>query len=244
MLATHKLGDSDLIVSLFAQQAGQVRGVARGARRSRRRFGGALEPLTRVRASWVERHGRELHRIEELEPLRSYARMQADPGVQAACAVLAEVARATVREEQDESRLFRLMGAALDALEEGLPPHATVRYFEFWTLRLHGVLADLEHCGNCLEPLGARSRVWATAGYGVLCGRCRNRTEAPTRALRVEDRDFLQAARGGPPQAVAAMLPAARPGGALELLLRGTLESFVERSFRSYRHLDSMLRTR
>jgi len=240
VLATHHLGDSDLIVSLFAREAGLVRGVARGARRSRRRFGGALEPLTRVRASWVEREGRELHRIDELDALRSYARIQAEPRIQAACAVIAEVARATVREEQEDPRMFRLVGAVLDALETGLEPYAALRYFEFWSLRLHGLLPDLDRCGHCLAERGPRSRRWAAARSGLLCSRCRAQVRETTRLLGPAEREFLTAARGGPPEAVRAHAGCAGPGGALELLLRGTLEGFVERGFRSYRHLDAV----
>lgn len=240
VLATQQLGDSDVIVSLFARQAGLVRGVAPGARRSRRRFGGALEPLTRVRARWAEREGRDLHRIEELDPIRSYARMQADPRIQAACAVMAEVARATVREEQEDTRVFRLIGAVLDALEAGLEPYAALRYFEFWSLRLHGLLPDLERCGTCLAESGPRSRRWVAARFGLLCGRCRAQVHETTRLLGAADREFLEAARNGPPDAVGDLAGRARPGGPLELLLRGTLEGFVERGFRSYRHLDSV----
>ena len=136
--------------------------------------------------------------------------------------------------------MFRLVGAVLDALESGLPPHAAVRYFEFWTLRLHGLLPELDACGVCLEPFGARARRWGSPVHGVLCARCRREAEGPARLLRPPEREFLAAARGGPPADVAAHAEVAGAGGGLELLLRGTLESFVERSFRTYRHLDAL----
>ena len=94
MLRTQELGDSDLIVSLVAREHGKLRGVARAARSSRRRFGGVLEPLTRVRVAWTEKVGRELHRIDSMDCVRSFSEMQADPARQAACAVLSEVSEA------------------------------------------------------------------------------------------------------------------------------------------------------
>src|SRR3990172_5379475 len=106
VLGTHELGEADLIVTLLAEQAGRVRGVARSARKSRRRFGGALEPMTRVRASWVEKEGRELHRSECLEMARSSATMQADPAVHAACAVFCELGSAVAREGQADPNTF------------------------------------------------------------------------------------------------------------------------------------------
>ena len=152
MLATQELGEADVIVTLLGESAGLVRGVAPSARKSRKRFGGTLEPLTRVRATWNEKQGRDLHRIETLELVRSYATMQAEPARQAACAVLAEIFRAVAREDQPEPQGFRLLGAVLDALEGGLDPFAAVRYAEYWTLRLHGVLADPSACADCGAP--------------------------------------------------------------------------------------------
>ena len=70
VLRTGSLGESDVLITLFTRELGKVRGVARGARRSRKRFGGALEPLTRVRASFVEREGRDLVQVNDLEVLQ------------------------------------------------------------------------------------------------------------------------------------------------------------------------------
>lgn len=239
VLGTHALGESDLVVTLLAETAGLVRGVALAARRSRRRFGGSLEPLTRVRATWSEKAGRELHRIESLDLVRSFAAMQSAPERQAACAVLAEAVRSFGCADQPEPKVFRLLGAVLEALEDGLDPWAAVRYFEFWTLRLHGVLADPGACTDCGRVLADQGREgWASGAAGVLCSGCHERTAVVARRLDPQDREFLRAAATLPPSAMAPHRAAARPGGAIEALLRGGLEAFVERSLRTYRHLS------
>ena len=235
VLGTSELGEADLIVTLLAEHHGRVRGVGASARKSRRRFGGALAPMTRVTASWVEREGRELHRIESLEPLRSFAAMQSDPACQAACAVLSEITAAVVRDEQPEAATFRLLGSVLAALEGGLHPWLAVRYAEYWTLKLHGVLPDLTHCASCGEPLGERGLRWAVPGEGLHCRRC---PKPPTAAaFRAVDRAALAAFDKLPPQALDIPPEVARPSGPLETLLRGAVEAFAERTFRSYRHL-------
>ena len=235
MLGTSGLGEADLIVSLLAEHHGLVRGVAASARKSLRRFGGSLEPLTRVTAAWTERDGRELHRIESLEAQRSFAEMQADPGRQAACAVLCEITAAVTREDQPEPKTFRLLGAVLEALEGGLHPWIAVRYAEFWTLQLHGVLPDLAACAACGEPFPGEAIRVVAPGTGLLCRRCPKPPGAI--ALTADEHRVLRAFEANPPASVVAPLPAVRPGGALEALLRGGLEAFAERSFRTYRHL-------
>lgn len=235
MLGTSELGEADLIVTLLAEHHGRVRGVAASARKSRRRFGGALDPMTRVAAAWVEREGRDLHRIESLEPLRSYAAMQSDPARQAACAVLAEIAGAIVREDQADPLTFRLIGAVLDALERGLDPWVAVRYAEYWLLKLHGVLPDLGHCAGCGEPFDARDLRTVAGGEGLLCKRCPKPEHAI--ALLPGDLAALGAIDASAPASVAIPAEAARAGGALEALLKGALQGFAERSFKTYRHL-------
>ncbi len=244
LLSTQPLGEADLIVNLLSNRHGKVRGVARSARRSRRRFGGALEPMTRVRATWAERDGRDLQRIDALEVERSFAAMQSEPSVQAACAVLAEIAILASREGDDDPRVYRLLGAVLEALEGGLDPKSAVRYFEFWMLRLHGVLRDPEICSACesaLPPSGA-ARV-GSAGRGILCSRCARATDVgPTRRLGPDERSWLRLASARRPEEMTEGAAAARGGEALEWLLRGALEAFLERPLRTYRHLETWTR--
>jgi DNA repair protein RecO (recombination protein O) len=244
VLRTRELGEADLIVSLLTRHSGKLRGVARAARASRRRFGGTLEPLTRVRAEWSEKAGRELHRIDELECLRSFAAMQADPPRQAACAVLVELVEAFAREGEADPRDFRLLGAVIEALEGGTDVWVALRYFEYWTLRLHGLLPDLGRCTACGTPLAPGRIAWVADDGGIRCTGCHGAAARAGRGLGGAERGFLEQASLLGPQALPAECPAALPGGALETLLRRTLEAYAERRFGTYRHLHALARWR
>jgi DNA repair protein RecO (recombination protein O) len=241
VLRTQELGEADLIVSLLAERHGKLCGVARSARKSRRRFGGALQPLTRVRVAWSEKQGRELHRLDSLECLRTYADMQADPAVQAACAVVSEISEAFAREAEPDPHSFRLLGSVLTALEGGASIWALIRYFEYWMCRLHGLLPDWAACAVCHRELSSSEARWVVPGYGVCCRTCGARGEGSRRLARRE-RKFLEAARVEGPDVLAVDPGVAVPGGALEAMLRGTLEQFAERRFRGYRHLRAAMR--
>jgi len=243
VLRTHEIGEADLIVTLLCERAGRVRGVARAARKSRRRFGGTLEPLSEVHARWSEREGHELHRIDALELIRSHSAMQSDPGLQAICAVLSEVATSVAREAQADPQGFRLMGAVLEALESGTDPWVALRYFEYWTLRLHGLLPDLSACGGCGRAMSGGERAVVSVGRGLVCARCCGDHGVSGKALGPADLEFLDRAARSRPEAMNDCGRAARPGGVVEELLRGTLEAFVERTFRTYRHLAVLRRS-
>src|SRR5258706_8618594 len=68
ILRTYKLGESDRIVVFLTRDRGKKRGVAKNARQSRRRFGGALEPMTCGRVGYLERERRELVRLGFVVP--------------------------------------------------------------------------------------------------------------------------------------------------------------------------------
>src|ERR671929_1903535 len=71
ILRTYKLGEADRIVVFLTRDRGKKRGVAKGARRQRSRFVGALEPLTEVRVTYFEKERRELVGLNYAETVRS-----------------------------------------------------------------------------------------------------------------------------------------------------------------------------
>ena len=71
VLRTYRYGEADRIVVFLTEDRGKKRGVAKNATRARRRFGAALEPLTRARATYVEREHRELVRLDRIDPTGS-----------------------------------------------------------------------------------------------------------------------------------------------------------------------------
>src|ERR1700756_4990916 len=91
VLRTYPLREADLLVTLFTRQEGKVRGVARSAKQSKKRFGGALEPLTYVRAYWDEREGTELGRLDSCDVLESPLANEVDYARAVGLAHLAEL---------------------------------------------------------------------------------------------------------------------------------------------------------
>src|ERR1700677_21195 len=91
VLRTWPFHEADLLVSLFTREQGRLKGVARHAMRSRRRFGGALEPMTHVWASYAERPKQELVRLDAFEILSSPLSRPVDYARTAALQFVAEV---------------------------------------------------------------------------------------------------------------------------------------------------------
>ena len=139
ILRTYKLAEADRIVVFLTRDRGKKRGVAPNARRSLKRFGAALEPLTEVRVAYFEKERRELVGLNYSEPVRSPLAAAAGDDALGYSHYFAELIDEWAAEGDADERLFRLGVSALEALVAGVSVEALARYFECWLLRLQGV---------------------------------------------------------------------------------------------------------
>ena len=178
ILRTHRYGEADRIVVFLTEDRGKKRGVAKNATVSRRRFGGALEPLTRGQVAYVEREGRDLVRLDRIEVrLTSLGAAAGRPHDDAArvlghAAYFAELLDEWAPENAANERLFRLGAAVGEALCGGGSVDALARYFEYWLLRLEGVYPALDVCPRCGRPELAAGAVLVMADRAYVCGEC------------------------------------------------------------------------
>ena len=141
VLRTYKLGEADRIVVFLTRDRGKKRGVAKGARRPRSRFTGALEPLTEVRVAYFEKEQRELVGLNYAETHRSPLLLTNQDAL-GYVSYFAELLDEWAQEADADDRLYRLGASMLDALSAGAPVDPLARYFEYWLLRLQGVYPE------------------------------------------------------------------------------------------------------
>jgi recombinational DNA repair protein (RecF pathway) len=145
VLRTYKLREADRIVVFLTRDRGKKRGVARGARRPRSSFTGALEPMTEVSVAYFEKERRELVGLNYAEVYRSPLTLGC-PDALGYIGYFAELLDEWAQEADADDRLYRLGASMLDALSAGAPVEPLARYFEYWLLRLQGVYPE-SHTG-------------------------------------------------------------------------------------------------
>ena len=138
ILRTYKLGESDRLVVFLTRDRGKKRGVAKNARQSRRRFGGALEPLTCGRVAYVDRERRDLVSVQYVEPTRSPLSAM-DGEALGYVGYFADLIDQWAQDADPNETLFRLGTSMVEAMAAGTPIEPLARYFEYWLLRLQGV---------------------------------------------------------------------------------------------------------
>ena len=173
VLRTWPFHEADLLVSLFTRDQGKVKGVARHAMKSRRRFGGALEPATQVRAHYTERPRQELVRLDQFEILWSPLSAPIDTLRLAALQLVTEVLEEAMPDLAADDNIYRLAVTVLTSIHAG-SIYLPVTYFCLWMNRLMGWMPELGHCAACglhLSDPALRNQAvyWSPTADGVTC---------------------------------------------------------------------------
>lgn len=168
VLRTYPLRESDLLVTLFTRVEGKVKGIARAAKKSKRRFGGALEPLTLVRVFYDDREGQELARVDSCDILDSPLSHELDYARVAALEHVAEMLDELLPEREANDAIFRLTHAVLRSLQSG-PIWLPLTYFQLWLVRLVGFLPEMGECVVCGSSLEGHRAFYHALVDGVMC---------------------------------------------------------------------------
>jgi len=168
VLRSYPLHEADLLVTFFTRAEGKVKGIAKSAKKSRKRFGGALEPLTAVRVYYDDREGKDLARIDSCDVIESPLAHTVDYPRAVALGHMAELLDELLPEREANDAIFRLTWAVLSNLRAGaiwLP----VTYFELWMVRLVGFLPDLKECVVCGAALNGNRAFYHALADGLMC---------------------------------------------------------------------------
>jgi DNA repair protein RecO (recombination protein O) len=166
-------GEADRVVTLLSRERGKIAAFARGARTSRRRFGGALEPFTLVAAEVRERAGSDLLGLDSVSPLQAFGAIRGDLARISCAAYAAELSRELVRDHEAHEDLFDLLAAYLAALDAGPAWPTALRAFELGALRAAGLSPRLDACARCGgAPEPDRPARFDPGQGGILCPAC------------------------------------------------------------------------
>lgn len=163
--------DSDRIVHLYSREHGRFSGLARGAKRSVKRFGGALELFARVSVNIVPAEG--LFTLSGAEPVTIYPGIRTDLDRISHASYAVELLSAITPERLPNARVFRLVTAYLEHLDSCDADPSDRHFYELNLLNILGYRPQLENCSSCGAPFTAAGGGIAEAqGHLLLCCRC------------------------------------------------------------------------
>ena len=183
VVRTHKLGESDRIITIITQDSGKVKAVAKGVRKSGSRFGSRLEPMSHVQLQLYR--GRELDIVNQVELVETATAIRADLDLTTMCEIVDQLSH----DRAPAPQLYRMLVGALRQLE--LRRNALVLpALQLRLLETEGVGPVVEQCVAC----GTRSDLVAfdVRAGGVQCQACRRGAAVSPAVLAL-----LQAVLGG-----------------------------------------------
>lgn len=194
VLRTTPLRESDLLVVLYTEAHGQISAVARGARRSQKRFAGALSLLVLARWDLGRKPRGELWSLEGAEVVREWTRLAADVIAVAHASYIAELVGALLPPESPDPHALEIMCALWDSLAEAGPSPGALRAVELGLLDLAGHRPAIDQCAACGERDLESGAVFDPARGGAICRRCAASSRGPgIRPLAPETRAYLGA---------------------------------------------------
>jgi len=163
--------ETDRIVQLYTKEHGRLSGIARGAKKSVKRFGGAFELFARLSLELLP--AENLVTIRSAEPLTIY------PGIRKTFAAIAqasyavELLTAVTPERLPSKRVFRLVCAYLEQLDTSPVEPSDRHFFEVNLLNILGYRPPLESCSECGAALTLDGGFWSHGErHGIACRRC------------------------------------------------------------------------
>ncbi|MGB8221113.1 MAG: DNA repair protein RecO [Polyangiales bacterium] len=164
--------DSDRIVTLLTEDYGKFAALARGARKSQRRFGGALQPYVLMNAHFRPGRG-DLAHLESVSVDRSFHGILGSLKAIGVAGVALTVIRERLPDHEPEPAMFDAAVRFLTALTEGAPPEEALLCLQIRTLALLGFAPTLDRCVHCAKrPATGKSASFDAGRGGIVCRAC------------------------------------------------------------------------
>ena len=224
VLKSRKWGEADRIVTFFTLKYGKIRGVARGARRMKSRFGSALEPFVHCDLDLYEKHGDSLYRISQADIRKSFYTLRDSLETISAAARLANLAGAITADGDAVPRIFHALLEGFHAVGESSDPSHSAALYEVEILRFAGYLPHLDRCTSCRSLQSGGAWFFSPRWGGILCTPCTRREPIPCPVVSPACLAFFRQALKMDP----ALLPRLKPGPSIRQELREVIELYVE----------------
>ncbi|HEX2690197.1 MAG TPA: DNA repair protein RecO [Kofleriaceae bacterium] len=172
VLRTTPLRESDLLVVLYTDAHGRVSAIARGARKSHRRFAGALSLLVLGRYQLGRRPRGDLWGLESADVVREWTQLSNDVVAVAHASYVAEIVGVLFPAEAPDPQVLEIIIALWDALAAGGPSPGALRAAEIALLDLAGHRPAIEHCAACGSTDLGHGAVFDPQRGGAICRSC------------------------------------------------------------------------
>jgi len=164
--------ESDRIITFYTKKYGKLCGIAKGARRSKKRFVGNLEPSSYLRLLFFQTGKSELIRVEAATLVEGFNSLRGDIARFGGACYMLELSNELTREGIGSRVFFDTLLSFLFLLDKKESHPFVLNFFEIKALKISGYLPHLTGCVACRGELSGEGAFFSCEKGGVLCKRC------------------------------------------------------------------------
>jgi len=174
IMRTRELGESDLLVNFFTRDMGLLRGIAKGAKRSKHRFSNCLDLFCLASVEYGKKRVQNLYMLNSCKLIDSFFGLRSDFSALCLASYMVELTEVLFPAQISESRIFDLLKDSLSALDRGVEPGRLRLFFEARAMALGGYEIELSKCCDCGRSYRGEGRAVINREKGGLsCLGCR-----------------------------------------------------------------------
>lgn len=172
VLKSMRWGEADRILTFFSLRFGKVRGIARGARRMKSRFGGMLEPFSSITLTFFDKRHDSLASVSQIDTRESFMALRESLDLIWAASRMVALVDGVTADRDPSPKTFYTLLEGLRLLVRTDDPGLLTLIFQVHVLGQSGFQPQLERCASCSRDLGERSAWFSSSAGGRLCGSC------------------------------------------------------------------------
>ncbi|MBW1689291.1 MAG: DNA repair protein RecO [Deltaproteobacteria bacterium] len=173
ILRTRDFGESDCIVTVFSSLCGTLKGLAKGARRSSKRFVNSLNIFSHVNLEFRDRRSGDLVWLDSCELIDGFPGIRADYALLLRASYVAELTETLFPINVPSNEMFQLLGWALGAISDGRDLEKTMIVFQARAVSIGGFSINTSKCGLCGRAYKGEGRALFHPSSGsIVCMAC------------------------------------------------------------------------
>ncbi len=173
ILSTRVYGESDKIVRFFTLRSGKLTGIAKGGKKSRKRFTNTLELFNHVNIEYFEKSGKGMVRIDNADIAEANSGIDSSFKKMCFASFFAEFVDKLTKEKEKNEQLFNGLRNSLNRLKSVELTYTDVLYYQLRMLDHLGYMPNLTNCVQCGKHLSDHERTrFSSVRGGVVCPDC------------------------------------------------------------------------
>jgi len=174
-LKSINLSESDRLVTFFTENHGKIKCVAKGARKVKNRFWGALEPISQIHLIYFGKENQSLYRLNQADIIESFQTIREDFRKVYKGVYFLELVDSIILEGHQDKRIFELLEQTFYTLKHNSKMDSLIRLFEIRLLSLSGYKPQIDHCVICKNISKNGIFKFSFSQNGIICENCSKR---------------------------------------------------------------------